>query len=107
MPYTAKNAPSYVKRMPSKQRDAWVKVWNSAYDHAVALPASEQKKKLKNFDGKKTIEQNAEAYAFAVANAAGAGTKQEREELYRAALMEGRSFEVVLLNLCPALELEG
>jgi len=104
MPFTAKNAPDYVKRMPGKQRDAWVKVWNSAYDHAVAMPASEQKKKLTNFDPKKTVEQNAEAYAFAVANAAGAGTKQEREEFYRRALMEGRIFEIVLFKLCPMVE---
>jgi len=104
MPYTAKNAPDYVKRMPGKQRDTWIKVWNSAYDHAVAMPASEQKKKLKNYDAKKTVEQNAEAYAFAVANAAGAGSKQEREEFYRQALLEGRTFEIVLLNLCPMVE---
>lgn len=104
MPYTAKTAPDFVKRLSPKKRDAWIKVWNNAYDYAVALSASEQKKKLKNYDPKKSVEQNAEGYAFAVANAAQAGTKEEREAFFRAALCEGRIFEVMTLCCSPEME---
>jgi len=52
MPYTAKDCPPDIKKLPKADRDAWIGAFNGAYDFAT-------KKKRKD----------PEAYAFAVANA--------------------------------------
>lgn len=106
MPFTDATAPDFVKRLPKDKRATWVKVWNSAFARVAKMTKPEQKKAVKTFDSKKSVEANAEAYAFGVANAVVSGKTEELERMTREALLEGRVVDLVLLALYESLPLK-